>query len=64
MAEREQHKALHWVEANYPEARGSLKAALIMAYGSGLDAGLAEAQEILVEEARLAFQKAARGTGT
>ena len=42
------HKARKWVEETYPELEpGAWKAALILAYGAGLDAGLAEAQEII-----------------
>jgi hypothetical protein len=47
----ERHRAKNWVEANYPEAHSSTKALLILAYGAGLDAGLAEAQNILLEAA-------------
>lgn len=47
MAER--HAAKRWVEEHHPEASGKLKAWLILAYGAGLDAGLAEAQEIMDE---------------
>jgi hypothetical protein len=48
---RETNKARNWVEANYPEAHSSTKALLILAYGAGLDAGLVEAQDILLEAA-------------
>jgi hypothetical protein len=48
---RESHKARNWVEANFPEAHSSTKALLMLAYGAGLDAGLAEAEDILLETA-------------
>lgn len=41
------HVAKRWVEAHFPNAEGSAKGALILTYGAGFDAGLAEAQEIL-----------------
>jgi hypothetical protein len=44
------HKAKTWAETNFPAATGTQKAALILAYGAGLDAGLAEAQEIIAAE--------------
>jgi hypothetical protein len=39
--------AKDWVERNFPGVSGSRKAELIIAYGAGLDAGLAEAQEMI-----------------
>lgn len=41
------HTAKRWVEGHFPAATGNLKAALILAFGMGLDHGLAEAQQIL-----------------
>lgn len=49
--EREKNKAKNWVEENYPEAHNSTKALLMLAYGAGLDDGLAEAEDILLETA-------------
>lgn len=47
---RETNKALKWVEDNFPGVTdGKEKARLIVAFGAGLDAGLAEAQEVLQE---------------
>lgn len=43
----EAHAAKRWVEEHFPSSQGSTKAALILAYGSGLDAGLIEAQEAI-----------------
>ena len=40
-----EHAALAWVETTYPMASGAMKSMLIMAYGAGVDAGLAEAEE-------------------
>jgi len=40
-------QAKEWVEANFPAVRGSQKGLMILAYGAGLDAGLAEAQEYI-----------------
>lgn len=51
MTEREKNKAKNWVEKNFPNTTGGNKAALMLAYGAGLDAGLAEAQDILMETA-------------
>ena len=48
----EKHAARQWVEEHFPSAAGSAKAQLILAYGAGLDAGLAEAQELLEEMQR------------
>lgn len=45
----EEHAAKKWVEEKFPDARPSVKALLILAYGAGLDAGLAEAQEIIAD---------------
>ena len=59
----EEHAAKRWVEKHYPTVQGSAKAMLILAYGAGLDAGLAEAQEIVEEamnSARAIVQDAAR----
>jgi hypothetical protein len=42
-----EHAARDWVERNFPEYRGGLKAQLMLAYGAGLDAGLAEAGELV-----------------
>ena len=46
---REEHAARNWVESKFPSATGSYKAALILAYGCGMDAGFAEAQQIIDE---------------
>jgi hypothetical protein len=43
----ERHRAKRWVEAHHPAATGQEKANLILAFGAGLDAGLAEAEETL-----------------
>lgn len=43
----EEHAAKRWVEEKFPTAQGNAKAMLILAYGAGLDAGLAEAQEVI-----------------
>ena len=51
------HSAKKWVEANYPTAQGAVKAALILAYGAGLDAGLAEAQEIIIQQVVEAYHE-------
>ncbi len=47
----EHNKAKNWVERQFPETQGAYKAGLILAFGAGLDAGLAEAQDILMETA-------------
>jgi hypothetical protein len=46
----EGHVAKRWVEEHYPSVQGDEKARLILAFGGGLDAGLAEAQEIVLAE--------------
>ena len=59
----EEHAAKKWVEKRFPTVQGNAKAMLILAYGAGLDAGLAEAQEIVEEamnSARATVQDAAR----
>jgi hypothetical protein len=43
----EKHAAKAWVEERFPSITGNHKAMLILAYGAGLDAGLAEAQEMV-----------------
>jgi hypothetical protein len=45
---RQENAAKRWVEENFPHSSGPVKAALILAYGAGLDLGLAEAEEMLV----------------
>jgi hypothetical protein len=45
----ESYVAKHWVEANFPSAQGNDKASLIIAFGAGLDRGMAEAMEMLAE---------------
>jgi hypothetical protein len=47
----ESNSAKQWVETHYPIARGTLKSMLIFAYGAGLDAGLAEAQQVIKDYA-------------
>lgn len=41
------HAAKKWVEEQFPTVEGSWKAILILAYGAGMDAGMAEAEEII-----------------
>lgn len=36
-----------WVEEHFPAAEGATKATLILVFGAGFDAGMAEAEEIL-----------------
>jgi hypothetical protein len=50
----EHQVARNWVEKHYPSATGTVKAMLILVFGAGLDRGMAEAHEILIEEARRA----------
>jgi hypothetical protein len=38
-----EHIAKTWVETNFPHARGTIKAALILAYGMGYSQGTADA---------------------
>jgi hypothetical protein len=49
----ENNSAKQWVETHYPTARGTLKSMLILAYGAGLDAGLAEAQHVIKDYAHV-----------
>jgi len=46
----EHNVAGSWVEQHYPYAPTEWKVALILAYGAGVDRGMAEAQEIIMEE--------------
>lgn len=41
--------AKQWVEEKFPTATGNIKAMLILTYGAGFDAGMAEAQQIIIE---------------
>jgi hypothetical protein len=48
-----EHVAKRWVESKFPECRGPIKAMLIMSFGAGVNAGLAEAQEIIDEYVKM-----------
>jgi hypothetical protein len=60
MAEKK-HAAKAWVEEWFPSITGNHKAALILAYGAGLDAGLAEAQELVAVEIERAVIRGSLG---
>lgn len=55
--ERIEHAAKAWVESNFPAVSGIEKARLVLAYGLGMDAGLAEAQQMIAA----AIEKVSRG---
>ena len=42
-----EHVAKRWVESKFPECRGPVKAMLIMTFEAGVQAGMAEAQEMI-----------------
>jgi len=44
-----EHAARTWVETNFPGVTGLAKAALMLAFGAGMDAGLAEATRMITE---------------
>lgn len=50
-----------WVEEKFPSTTGSEKARLILAYGAGLDAGLAEAQDMVELEIQRRLIRGALG---
>jgi hypothetical protein len=45
----DEHKARRWVEEKFPLTAPRTQALLILAYGAGLDAGLAEAQQVIAD---------------